>query len=47
MADMISFSTTMLSVLVDFLMAEPIFYLYSLVLFCFIAKFIMILVGRR
>lgn len=47
MADMIAFCTAMLDALVDFLMAEPIFYLYSLVLFCFIAKVIMTLMGRR
>ena len=47
MADMISFCMAMLDILAEFLMAEPIFYLYSLVLFCFIAKFIMTLMGRR
>lgn len=46
MNDMISFSNTMLSSLATFLNTPPIFYLFSLVCFTFVAKFIKILIGR-
>lgn len=47
MQDMIDFSATMLNAIADFLATPPVFYLFGLVCFCFIAKFIIILVGRR
>lgn len=47
MQDMIDFSVAMMDNLALFLRSEPIFYLFSLVCFCFVAKFIMILIGRR
>lgn len=47
MQNMVDFSTLMLDSVANFLGTPPIFYLFSLVCFLFIAKLIMILVGRR
>ena len=38
MANMIAFSTAMLSLLADFLATEPIIYLFGLVCLCFVLK---------
>lgn len=46
MNDMISFSALMLESLASFLNTPPIFYLFSLVCFTFVAKFIKILMGK-
>lgn len=47
MQDMIDFCTAMLQAIADFLQMEPIFYLFSMIIFVFIAKIFMILCGRR
>ena len=47
MQDMIDFSVAILNAMVTFLETPPIFYLFSLICFCFIAKFFKILVERR
>lgn len=47
MSDMVAFSTAMLQALAEFLNTPPVFYLFCLVCFCFIAKFIKILIERR
>ena len=46
MTPMIDFSIAMLQAVSDFLGAEPVIYLYSLVLFCFILKGIKTFVGH-
>lgn len=38
MTSMIDYSVAMLQAVADFLAAEPIIYLFGLVLFCFICK---------
>ena len=38
MTPMIEFSAAMLRCIADFLMSEPIIYLYSLLLLCFLCK---------
>lgn len=47
MSEMIAFSNAMLESLATFLNTPPIFYLFCLICFCFIAKFFKILIGRR
>ena len=47
MDEMITFCTAMLEAVADFLMTPPIFYLFGLICFCFIAKFIKILIEGR
>lgn len=43
MSAMVDFSVAMLGVLSDFLMSPPIFYLFGLILLCFVAKMFKIL----
>lgn len=38
MTPMVDFSVAMLTALADFLQSDPIFYLFSLICFCFIVK---------
>lgn len=38
MADMVSFSVAMLNALSDFMTTGPMFYLFSLICFCFVVK---------
>jgi len=45
MADMITFSTSMLNALATFLGTAPIFYLFALVCFCFIIKVFKIIIS--
>lgn len=47
MQDYIDFSLAMLDALATFLITPPVSYLFGMILFCFLAKFFMILVGRR
>lgn len=47
MQPMIDFSVEILNALVTFIETPPIFYLFGLILFCFIAKFFKILLERR
>lgn len=46
MADMVDFSTTMLSVLADFLSTPPIFYLFGLVCLLFVIQAVKILLPK-
>lgn len=45
MNEMIEFSVAMLQALADFLAAEPIIYLFSMIIFCFLCKGIKSLSG--
>lgn len=45
MTPMIDYSVAMLQAVAEFLAAEPIIYLFSLVLFCFICKAIKSLIS--
>jgi len=48
MQSMIEFSMYMLQLLTDFLMSEPIFYMYGMFLFMFVVKiFLMIVRGSK
>ena len=47
MQNMIDFSIAILNAVATFLETPPVFYLFGLILFCFVAKFIKILVERR
>lgn len=47
MQPMIDFSVAILDSIVTFIETPPIFYIFGLICFCFVAKFITILVGRR
>lgn len=47
MADMVAFSNAMLDSLATFLQTPPVFYLFCLICFCFIAKAFKILIERR
>ena len=47
MQDMIDFSIAILNAIVEFIETPPVFYLFGLICFCFIAKFFKILVERR
>ncbi len=40
MTPMINFSVALLKAVAAFLMAEPIIYLFAIVLMCFLAKFV-------
>jgi len=44
MADMMNFSEFILEALANFLGTPPIFYLFGLILFCFICKAVRILI---
>ena len=44
MTPMIDFSIALLGAVADFLAAEPVFYLFGVVLFCFICKAIKVLI---
>lgn len=43
MDNMIQFSTSMLTILADFLAREPIIYLFGLICLCFVVKVIKII----
>lgn len=45
MNEMIEFSVAMLQALADFLAAEPIIYLFGMIIFCFLCKGIKSLSG--
>lgn len=47
MSTYIDFSVAMLDAVADFLMVEPINYLFGMILFCFVANIFMTLMGRR
>lgn len=47
MNEMIEFSLAMMNGVADFLAAEPIFYLFGMVCFCFIVKIFMQLFSIR
>lgn len=47
MTPMIDFSVAMLTALSDFLLSEPVFYLFGLVCFLFIVKAFKILVSKK
>lgn len=47
MQPMIDYSVAILNAIVTFIETPPIFYIFSLICFCFIAKFFKILVERR
>lgn len=44
MTPMIDFSVAMLTALSDFLLSEPVFYLFGLICFCFVVKAFKILI---
>lgn len=44
---MIDYSVEILNAIATFINTPPIFYIFSLICFCFIAKFFKILVERR
>lgn len=46
MTPMIDFSVALFQATADFLAMEPVTYLFSVVLFCFVCKGIKILMGR-
>lgn len=43
----VDFSVLMLSAVADFLLLEPINYLFGMILFCFVAKWFMYLCGKE
>lgn len=46
MSNMIDFTTALLGAVADFLASEPVFYLFTVVILCFICKAIIILCSR-
>lgn len=46
MTAMINFSVALFQATADFLAAEPVIYLFTVILFCFLCKGIRILAGR-
>lgn len=46
MNDMIQFTQALLGAVADFLSAEPVFYLFTVVILCFLAKVFKILCSR-
>ncbi len=46
MSNMIDFTVALLSAVADFLSAEPVFYLFTVIILCFICKAVIILCSR-
>jgi len=46
MSNMIDFTVALLGAVADFLSTEPVFYLFTVIIFCFICKAVIILCSR-